>query len=63
MPQHRRSSAAFFTSLATDFAPDETALEAAWARYRRDGQAALPALAAAVEAPRQELFRRINLAP
>jgi len=54
---------AFFTHLAADFNPDEAALVASWERYRKQGVAALPALAKAVEAPRQELFRRLNLAP
>ncbi|MBB4858628.1 malonyl-CoA decarboxylase [Novosphingobium chloroacetimidivorans] len=53
----------FFAMLATDFGPDETILAAAWKRYCDDGPAALPALARSVEAPRQELFRRLNLAP
>lgn len=54
---------AFFTHLATDFNPDPAALNASWERYRKDGISALPALARAVESPRQELFRRLNLAP
>ncbi|HET8711941.1 MAG TPA: malonyl-CoA decarboxylase family protein, partial [Spongiibacteraceae bacterium] len=53
----------FLTHLATDFNPDEAALVASWERYRKQGVSALPALAKAVESPRQELFRRLNLAP
>jgi malonyl-CoA decarboxylase len=53
----------FFATLATDFNPDEPALAASWERYTKEGASALPALAQAVEAPRQELFRRLNLAP
>lgn len=54
---------AFFTHLASEFNPDEAALLATWERYRKQGVSALPALAKAVESPRQELFRRLNLAP
>jgi malonyl-CoA decarboxylase len=54
---------AFFRLLAERFDTGATALDAAWARYKADGPSALPALAQAVEAPRQELFRRLNLAP
>ncbi len=54
---------AFFTHLANEFNPDETKLAASWERYLKQGPSALPALARAVEAPRQELFRRLNLAP
>jgi malonyl-CoA decarboxylase len=53
----------FFTMLAEKFDPDPVALEAAWNAYRTEGRSRLPALTRAVEAPRQELFRRINLAP
>lgn len=53
----------FFAMLATGFDPDAEALAAAWADYARSGAPALPALSQAVEAPRQELLRRINLAP
>ena len=48
---------AFFTHLAYDFNPDDATLNASWERYRKQGISALPALAKAVEAPRQELFR------
>lgn len=54
---------AFFTMLATQLNPNETALSACWERYCAEGVEALPALAQAVESPRQELFRRLNLAP
>jgi malonyl-CoA decarboxylase len=53
---------AVFARLAEDFGSDEAALERAWQLYREGGDANLPALARAVEAPRQELFRRLNLA-
>ncbi len=54
---------AFFHRLAEGFGPDPAALDAAWAAYKSGGPAELPLLARAVEAPRQELFRRLNLAP
>ena len=54
----------FFRLLARDFGPDQDRLRAAWATY---DQAPTPphlqALLRAVEPPRQELFRRLNLAP
>jgi malonyl-CoA decarboxylase len=53
----------FFLMLAERFDPDPEILQSAWADYQRDGSAVLPRLARAVEAPRQELFRRLNLAP
>lgn len=53
----------FFMMLAEQFDPDPDALEAAWNAYRAEGRGRLPALTRAVESPRQELFRRINLAP
>jgi hypothetical protein len=53
----------FFAGLATGFDPDPQALAAAWTDYARDGATALPALARAIESPRQELLRRMNLAP
>jgi malonyl-CoA decarboxylase len=50
--------------LATDFQPDEAALRAAAQRYLADGTAeAAAALARAADPPRQELLRRINMAP
>jgi malonyl-CoA decarboxylase len=53
----------FLLMLAKDFDPDEAALIRSWELYRRDGPQALPDLSRAVEAPRQELFRRLNFAP
>ena len=54
---------AFFEMLSREFSPDEAAVNRAAADYRRKpGAKTLAALSAAVEAPRQELFRRINTA-
>ena len=54
----------FFDHLAIDFAPDAAAVDAAAAAYRSDPSAAnLARLQSAVEPPRQELFRRANMAP
>lgn len=56
--------AAFFAMLRDDFGPDREAVLAAAEAYRaQDDEVLLRALAHAVEAPRQELFRRINMAP
>jgi len=50
--------------LSRDFAPSQADILAAASDYRRTpGPATLAALNVAVEAPRQELFRRINTAP
>src|SRR6478736_5630080 len=50
--------------LATEFQPDGAALRAAARRYLADGTAeAAAALARAADPPRQELLRRINMAP
>jgi malonyl-CoA decarboxylase len=50
--------------LATEFQPDEAALRAAAQCYLADGTAeAAAALARAADPPRQELLRRINMAP
>jgi malonyl-CoA decarboxylase len=50
--------------LATDFQPDRTALRAAAERYLADSSAeAAAALAEAGDPPRQELLRRMNMAP
>jgi malonyl-CoA decarboxylase len=57
------AKAEFFTGLGRSFGPDKAALEEAWASYREKGDSQLPLLAKALEAPRQELFRRLNLAP
>jgi len=55
---------AFFQSLARDFGPDPQQLKKAWAAYEQASDAGgLQALLRAVEPPRQELFRRLNLAP
>jgi malonyl-CoA decarboxylase len=55
---------AFLRFLATELDPDPVELDAAIDRYRaeRSGAAAI-ALFDAAEAPRQELFRRLNTAP
>ncbi len=53
----------FFASLAHEFAVDEAVVLATADRYRDEGSAeCLWALQRAVEAPRQKLFRRINMA-
>src|ERR1700748_2758423 len=50
--------------LATEFQPDKTALHAAAERYLADPTAeAAAALAQAADPPRQELLRRMNMAP
>src|ERR1700743_2630442 len=50
--------------LATEFHPDEAALRAAAERYLADTTAeAAAALARAADPPRQELLRRMNMAP
>jgi malonyl-CoA decarboxylase len=54
----------FFRLLAHDFDPDPARIGAAWQAYQQDASPAnLQRLLAAVEPPRQELFRRLNLAP
>ena len=54
----------FFDSLVTDFAPDPKEVDTAAARYHAEASSAnLIRLQAAVEPPRQELFRRANMAP
>src|SRR4029077_15045323 len=58
--EQRRS---FFEMLSREFGPDETGILRAAAAYKRTPDAAnLAALSTAVEAPRQELLRRINTA-
>jgi malonyl-CoA decarboxylase len=53
----------FFEMLSRDFAPNQAALLRTAANYQAaPGQSSLAALSAAVESPRQELFRRINTA-
>jgi malonyl-CoA decarboxylase len=54
----------FFEMLCREFSPDEAKVLRAAAEYERaPGTRTLAALSAAVEAPRQELIRRINTAP
>ncbi|HEX4003691.1 MAG TPA: malonyl-CoA decarboxylase family protein [Candidatus Acidoferrales bacterium] len=54
----------FFEMLSRDFSADETGIRRAATSYEKaPGVDTLAALTAAVEAPRQELFRRINTAP
>ncbi len=54
----------FFEMLCKEFAPDSTAILSAAAAYEKNPSTkTLAALSAAVEAPRQELIRRINTAP
>ena len=53
-----------FQLLARDFGPDRDRLRAAWAAYdEAPTPSHLQVLLRAVEPPRQELFRRLNLAP
>jgi malonyl-CoA decarboxylase len=60
-PAKRRG---FFGMLNRDFSPDEAAIRRAAAEYEKTpSPQSLAALSATVEAPRQELFRRINTAP
>lgn len=55
---------AFFTVLAEEFAPDADAVRKAAERYLEEPSAAgLDVLSRATEPPRQEFFRRLNLAP
>ena len=55
---------AFFVSVATEFDVQPQEILAAAQRYREDpDQEHLWAISRAVEAPRQKLFRRINMAP
>jgi malonyl-CoA decarboxylase len=54
----------FFELLSRDFGPDQTAILRAANDYQSmPGPSTLAVLSAAVEPPRQELFRRINTAP
>jgi malonyl-CoA decarboxylase len=62
LPGARRE--AFFAALATEFAPDPEAVLQAATQYAEAQTAQhLAVLTQAVEAPRQELLRRINRAP
>jgi len=55
---------AFFDMLSREFSPDEAAVRRAAAEYEKSPSTeTLAALSSAVEAPRQELIRRINTAP
>ncbi|HYC49216.1 MAG TPA: malonyl-CoA decarboxylase [Burkholderiales bacterium] len=55
---------AFFDRLVAEFAPDRAKLDAAYDAYRAEPtQDNLIELQRCVEAPRQELFRRLNTAP
>lgn len=55
---------AFFDLLVTDFSPEPVGVRAAADAYSVDpSQANLVRLQAAVQPPRQELFRRFNMAP
>jgi malonyl-CoA decarboxylase len=54
----------FFESLARDFSPDREAVLAAATAYHREATPAhLAALQRVAEPPRQEVFRRMNMAP
>lgn len=54
----------FLTMLAERYSPDPQKIARAADRWRSNpSEANLTALSAAVEAPRQELFRRMNMAP
>jgi malonyl-CoA decarboxylase len=56
--------ASFFQALAERFGPDRDKVLAAAEAYRKDGSPVhLRKLSEAVEAPRQELLRRLNMAP
>src|SRR3546814_9852871 len=55
--------AEFFSALAREFNPERASLAAAWERFETEGWNAYPDLAKVVEAPRQEMLRRLNLAP
>lgn len=54
---------AFLLALADDFGPDATAIRAAVADFESGQADALEHLLDVVEPPRQELFRRLNMAP
>jgi malonyl-CoA decarboxylase len=62
MPEPARRAA--LEALLMRFGPDQAAIRKAWERYEAEPVPAnLRALNAAVEPPRQELIRRLNLAP
>jgi malonyl-CoA decarboxylase len=55
---------AFFQHLVDEFGPEPEAIASAASAYQEEpGTNSLIALARVVEAPRQELFRRLNMAP
>lgn len=54
---------AFFDALADAFGPEPGEIQTAAAAFRTDRPETLARLIAAVEPPRQELFRRLNMAP
>jgi len=54
---------AFFVTLAEEFGPDPESLRLAAAAFRNDRPETLVKLLEVVEPPRQELFRRLNMAP
>ena len=54
---------AFFLMLADTFDPDKELILAAVSEYDKDSPESLQQLISAVEPPRQELFRRLNMAP
>jgi malonyl-CoA decarboxylase len=59
-----RERARFFDSLARDFSPNpQSVLDAAQAYHAEQSPATLQRLEEVVEPPRQELFRRLNMAP
>ncbi len=53
----------FLLTLAEQFGPDHEQVQAAVAAFDNTSPESLEALLAAVEPPRQELFRRLNMAP
>ncbi|MCG6968058.1 MAG: malonyl-CoA decarboxylase [Chromatiaceae bacterium] len=53
----------FLITLAEEFGPDAGRISDAVAAFRNDQPATLVRLLEAVEPPRQELFRRLNMAP
>jgi malonyl-CoA decarboxylase len=62
MPQHERLE--FLSVLARDFAPDPDRIRSAFAAFEQDGsEDSLYRLGQAVEPPRQDALRRLNLAP
>jgi len=54
---------AFFVTLAEAFGPDPEEIRAAANAFRNDQPATLVELLKVVEPPRQDLFRRLNMAP